>query len=68
LNDDLINSLLKLLDDEDPLIRIDSINNLGESADELSLKELRRKIKEMTPEYQALIIAIGKHKKKLGVK
>jgi HEAT repeat protein len=41
MNDDLINSYLRQLDDEDPRVRINAINQLGEAGDELCLQELR---------------------------
>lgn len=68
MNDDLINSYLRQLDDEDPRVRINAINQLGEAGDELCLQELRKRLKDITPEHQALIIAVGKLKKSLGIK
>jgi HEAT repeat protein len=67
-NDEQINILLRKLADEDDLIRIAAINELGEVGDELCLQELREKLKYINNEYQALIIAVGKLKRKLGVK
>ena len=68
MDDELINSLLRQLDDEDPIVRINAINKLGETGDELCLQELRKRLKEISPEHQALIIAIGKLKKNRGLK
>jgi len=64
----VINILLRQLDNEDPEVRIEAINQLGDSGDELCLQELRRRLKELTPEHQALIIAIARLKKSLGIK
>ena len=68
MDDGLLNKLLHQLDDEDPAVRIDAINRLGESGDELFVKELRFRLMEMSPEHLALIIAVGKLKKSLGFK
>jgi HEAT repeat protein len=68
MDDVLINKFLRQLDDENPEIRINAINELGESGDELCLQELRRRLKALTPEHQALIIAVAKLKKNLGIK
>jgi hypothetical protein len=68
MDDSLINKCLKEIDDEDRNVRINAINILGDSCDELILAELRVRLKEMTPEHQALIIAVAKLKKDLGIK
>jgi HEAT repeat protein len=68
MDDELISSYLRQLDDEDPSLRIDAINNLGETGDEQCLAELRKRLKAMTPEHQALIIAVAKLKRSLGIK
>ena len=68
MDDGVLNKLLHQLDDEDPAVRIDAINRLDETGDELSLKELRKRLKEMSPEHIALIIAVGKLKRSLGLK
>jgi HEAT repeat protein len=68
MDDELTNSFLRQLDDEDPTVRINAINKLGETGDELCLQELRKRLKEISPEHQALIIAVGKLKKSLGIK
>ena len=68
MDDELTNKFLRQLDDEDPTVRINAINQLGETGDELCLQELRKRLKEISPEHQALIIAVGKLKKSLGIK
>jgi HEAT repeat protein len=68
MNDQLINVFLRQLDDEDPTVRINAIIQLGDTGDELCLQELRKRLKEISPEHQALIIAVGKLKKSLGIK
>ena len=68
MDDNKINECLRQLDDEDRIVRINAINILGESSDELCLAELRARLKEMTTEHQALIIAVAKIKKDLGIK
>ncbi len=68
MEDHLINNFLRQLDNEDIEVRINAVNHLGESGDELCLKELRKRLKEMSLECQALIIAVGKLKKSLGIK
>jgi HEAT repeat protein len=62
------NKYIRDLEDENPEIRIAAINKLGDTGDELCLKELREKLRLITPEHQALIIAVGKLKRKLVVK
>ena len=66
--DQQINYYLHQLDDEDQEVRIHAIHQLGESGDILCLKELRERLKWMTREHQALIIAVAKLKKDLGIK
>jgi HEAT repeat protein len=68
MDDQLINIYIRQLDDADIEVRIDAINQLGETGDEVCLKELRKRLKEMSKEHQALIIAVGKLKKSLGIK
>lgn len=63
-----IDQYLRQLYDDDQEVRIDAINQLGEIGDELCLKELREVLKYMNKEHQALIIAVGKLKTKLGIK
>ena len=40
MDDESINIFLRQLDDEDPIVRINAINKLGETGDELCLQEL----------------------------
>jgi hypothetical protein len=68
LEDQQVNTYLHQLYDDDQEIRINAINQLGESGDELCLKELREKLKFISREHLALIIAVGKLKKELGIK
>jgi len=68
MNDQVINKCIRELDDEDQEVRINAINQLGESGDELCLKELRARLKSISREHLALIISVGKLKKELGIK
>jgi len=68
MDDQLINNFLRQLDDENIEVRINAINQLGETGDELCLKELRARLKESSSEHLALVIAVGKLKKSLGLK
>jgi HEAT repeat protein len=68
MDDNLINKYIRELDDEDPEVRINAITQLGETADELCLKELRERLGNISKEHVALVIAIGKLKKELGIK
>jgi HEAT repeat protein len=63
-----INDYLQRLDDEDQDIRLDAIHHLGETGDVLCLKELRERLKYLSKEHLALIMAIGKLKADLGIK
>lgn len=66
--DEQINQNLRNLYDEDQEVRIQAISQLGEIGDELCLKELREKLRLSNQEHQALIITVGKLKRKFGVK
>jgi HEAT repeat protein len=68
MDDQLINKYIRELDNEDAEVRINAINQLGETGDELCLKELRERLKNLSKEHLALIIAVGKLKKELGIK
>jgi HEAT repeat protein len=68
MDDQLINMYIRQLDESDIGVRINAINQLGETGDEVCLKELRRRLKDMTKEHQALIIAVGKLKRSPGIK
>ena len=63
-----IDELIRGLDNEDKEVRIEAITHLGDIGDELCLKELRVRMKEISAEHYALVVAVGKLKKKLGVK
>ena len=67
MDDQVLNKYIREMYDEDEIIRVEAINQLGEIGDELCLRELRERLKFITCEHQALIIAVGKLKKKLGV-
>jgi HEAT repeat protein len=62
--DQQINILLRRLYDDDLHVRMSAIEQLGDIGDELCLKELREKLKLFNEEHKALIIAVGKLKKK----
>lgn len=68
MHDRQINIYLRQLYDGDQEIRINAIDHLGEVGDELCLKELREQLKYISKEHQALIIAVGKLKRTLGIK
>jgi HEAT repeat protein len=68
MDDKLINKYIRDLDDGDQEVRIEAIKKLGETGDELCLKELRLRLKSLSQEHMALIIAVGKLKKELGIK
>jgi HEAT repeat protein len=68
MDDEMTGRFLRQLDDEDQEVRINAINQLGDSGDELCLKELRERLKEISKEQMALIIAVGKLKKSKGIK
>jgi hypothetical protein len=67
MDDQLISKCIRELYDEDQEVRINEINRLGESGDELCLKELRARLKTISNEHLALIIAVGKLKKELAL-
>jgi hypothetical protein len=66
--DQQINHCLRSLDSGHQDIRIQAIDRLGEIGDELCLKELRERLRFISREHQALIIAVGKLKRELGIK
>lgn len=68
MHDRQINIYLRQLYDGDQEIRINAIDHLGEVGDELCLKELREQLKYISKEHQALIVAVGKLKRTLGIK
>lgn len=63
-----IDLLLRQLYDDDREIRINAITQLGEVGDEICLAELRELLKYISKEHKALIIAVGRLKKELGIK
>jgi hypothetical protein len=68
MDDQIISKYIRELDDDDPEVRINAINELGDNGDELCLKELRARLKNINSEHMALIVAVGKLKKSLGLK
>lgn len=68
MDDHLISRCIRELDDEDQEVRVNAINQLGDSGDELCLNELRERLKSISKEHLALVIAVGKLKKALGIK
>ena len=68
MEDQLISRYISQLDDEDPEVRSETINQLGESGDELCFKEVMARLKSISNEHMALVIAVGKLKKSLGIK
>lgn len=68
LSDYQLSKYICQLDDTDQDTRIRAINFLGESGDELCLKELRERLSMVNREHLALIIAVGKLKKELNIK
>lgn len=63
-----IGDLLTILGDHDLNERVAAIQILGEIGDEDTLRILRERLALANKETAALIIAVGKLKKKLGVK
>ena len=68
VNEPDIDQLLRQLYDDNDNIRIKAINKLGDIGDELCLKDLRERLRLVNEEHMALIVAVGKLKRKLGVK
>ena len=54
--------------DDDLDERLTAIEVLGENGDEEALRALRKRMTIIAKEHQALVIAVGKLKRKLGVK
>lgn len=67
-NDKGLTILIRQLDSDDLHERVRAIETLGEIGDELCLQELRKRMRYMHEEYQALIIAVGRLKRRLHVK
>ena len=68
VNEPDIDKLLRQLYDDNDNVRIKAINKLGDIGDELCLKDLRERLRLVNEEHMALIVAVGKLKRKLGVK
>jgi hypothetical protein len=62
------NKLLEMLSSSDLGNRLFGIEILGEVGDERVLHALRERMNDVAKEHQALVIAIGKLKRKLGIK
>ena len=67
-NKNNISELLKILNSKNINDRVMAIRILGETGDELALEQLRKRMGGVSKEMEALIIAIGKLKRRLGVK
>jgi HEAT repeat protein len=65
---DQILSLLELLESEKLDDRLTAIQILGEIGDAKALEALRQRMKLVNRELVSLVTAVGKLKKKLGVK
>jgi HEAT repeat protein len=63
-----IQDLLEMLDSDDLDDRVMGIQILGEVGDEAALTVLRERLALVNEEMTALIVAVGKLKRKLGVK
>lgn len=63
-----MNDLLKMLDSDDIDLRVTAIQVLGEIGDADVIKLLRERLALANKETYALIVAVGKLKKRLGVK
>ena len=63
-----LRDLLALLDSEKVDERVAAIEVLGEIGDARTLKLLRERLASMNKEMYSLIVAVGKMKKRLGVK
>jgi len=63
-----IRELLEMLAGDDLDDRLTAIQVLGEIGDEEALKALRERLAVVNEEITALIVAVGKLKRKLGVK
>lgn len=63
-----IGELLEMFTSDDLDERLTAIEVLGEIGDEEALRALRERMAIVAKEHHALVIAIGKLKRKLGVK
>lgn len=60
--------LLAMLASDNLDERVTAIEALGEIGDERALKMLRERLALVSKEHHALVVAVGKMKRKLGVK
>ena len=51
MDDHTLNKFLRDLDSDNPATRINAVNHLGESRDELCLTELRKRLKDLNEEH-----------------
>lgn len=63
-----LDELLQMIDSKEADERVWAIELLGEKDDERALKALRERLKSIGREHYALIVAVGKLKKRLRVK
>ena len=68
MDDQAVSKLLHQPDDEEQVVRIEVVNRPGESGDKLCLKELRERLKYISNEHPALVIAAGKLKRSPGIR
>jgi HEAT repeat protein len=66
--DDQIDELIEMLEAEESDLRLNAIQILGEIGDQHALAALRKRMARISTEHQALVIAVGKLKRKLGVR
>ncbi len=67
-NNTCISKLIKMLNSENLDDRVIATHILGEEGDLKALTRLRERLSYTGKELQALVIAVGKLKRKLGVK
>jgi len=63
-----VGGLLEQLESDDPEDRLTAARVLGEIGDEQALRALRARMTVVNRELYALVVAVGKLKRKLGVK
>jgi HEAT repeat protein len=63
-----LSKLLKLLDSDNLDDGVAAAQALGEIGDENTLRLLRERLAAVSKEHYALVVAVGKLKKRLGVK
>ncbi len=67
-NTEKTSELLHMLDSDNFEDRLTAIQVLGEIGDTEALRALRERLARVNKEMQALVIAVGKAKRRLGVK